>query len=245
MSPQSTKAGGSAGGDRNSRGLLPRSRSTRFRALETRVCLLLLCGHILSAAVEAQPPCEPLPPPEEPIIDVFPAQAGDLREIVAGAASGTTVLLDDGFYDLSGGDAVDRLSFNTPAVVLRSASGDRDAVVLDGSYVTNEIISIHASGVIIADLTIQRAFDHPIHISGSPGAAISGDLIHNVRIVDPGQQAIKINAVGDGYGDYGVIECSFIELTEAGRAEVRDNCYTGGIDAHKAWGWVVLHLPWN
>ena len=27
-------------------------------------------------------------------------------------------------------------------------------------------------------------------------------------------------------------------LTDAGRAQVQD-CYTGGIDAHSAWGWVV------
>ncbi len=64
-------------------------------------------------------------------------------------------------------------------------------------------------------------------------------MLHNLRVVDPGQQAIKINPVGQGWADDGTIECSAIELTDAGRPSVRDNCYTGGIDAHAAWGWIV------
>jgi hypothetical protein len=64
-------------------------------------------------------------------------------------------------------------------------------------------------------------------------------VIHNVRIVDPGEQAIKINPIDDGWVDDGVIECSSIELTPAGRSQVRNSCYTGGIDAHAAKGWTV------
>ena len=194
---------------------------------------------VLAASTAAQPPCDPLPPPAGPVVDVFPADAGQLRSIVAGAAAGTTLLLHDGFYDLSHGDSNDRLSFHTPGVTLRSASGNRSAVVLDGDYTTNELISIHASNVTIADLTVRRAFHHPIHVSGQAGAPIDGVVLHNLHVVDPGEQAIKINAVGDGYADNGVVECSLIELTDLGRLEIRNNCYTGGIDAHKAWGWVV------
>jgi hypothetical protein len=63
--------------------------------------------------------------------------------------------------------------------------------------------------------------------------------IHDVRIVDPGQQAIKINPVGEGWVDDGIVECSSLELTDAGRTQIRDGCYTGGIDAHRAQGWLV------
>ncbi len=187
----------------------------------------------------AQPGCAPLPPPAGEVIEVDPSAADELRAIVASAASGTTILLADGFYDLSGGDGSHRLSFETPGVTLRSASGQRDAVILDGGYVTSELVSIFASDVTVADLTLRRAFDHPLHLSGTPGNPITGVLLHNLRIVDPGQQAIKINPIGDGYVDDGVIECSSIELTDAGRAAIRDDCYTGGVDAHQAWGWVV------
>ena len=172
------------------------------------------------------------------MIEIQPSQADQLRSIAGAASSGTTLLLHDGYYDLSGGDSSHRLSFNTPSVTLRSASGDRDAVTLDGAYVTNEVVSIHASNVVIADLTLTRAYDHPIHISGPSGRPITGVTIHNVRITDPGQQAIKINPAQEGYADYGTIECSLIELTDAGRPNVR-SCYTGGIDAHQARGWLI------
>jgi hypothetical protein len=202
------------------------------------VALFFVCA-VVAVAGAAQPPCDPLEPPTGQVVEVFPAQSAQLRDIVSAAASGTTIALHDGTYDLSHGDGNDRLSFNTPDVTLRSLSGDRAAVILDGAYGTNEIISIHASGVAIADLTVMRAFDHPIHISGNPGDPITGVILHNLRVVDPGQQAIKINPDGDGYVDFGVIQCSSLELTAAGRAEIRDNCYTGGIDAHQAWGWLV------
>ncbi len=204
------------------------------------LCTLLLCGLTLTAGVvAAQSGCDPLPPPQGTVIDVYPGAANQLRGIVAGAATGTTILLHDGLYDLSGGDFSYRLSFNTPGVILRSASGDRESVVLDGAYGTNEIISIHASDVVIADLTVKRAYDHPIHISGPSGTPISGVILHHLVIIDPGQQAIKINPNSNGYADFGTIECSLIQLTDTGRGEIRDNCYTGGIDAHQARGWQV------
>ncbi len=197
------------------------------------------CCLALAAAAAAQPPCDPLPAPPGAVVDVYPAQAAQLRGTVAAAATGTTILLHDGTYDMSGGDSVYRLVFDTPGVILRSASGNRDAVVLDGNYGTNELISIYASDVTIADLTLKRAYDHPIHISGDAGSPIAGILIHNVRIVDPGQQAIKVNPNVDGYVDYSTVECSALELTDAGRAQIRDGCYTGGFDAHQAQGWVL------
>jgi hypothetical protein len=61
-----------------------------------------------------------------------------------------------------------------------------------------------------------------------------------VHVVDPGQQAVKVNPAVDGfYADDGTLACSHLELTDAGRSQVRDDCYTGGIDAHQARGWVV------
>jgi hypothetical protein len=202
-----------------------------------------LSGLLLALAVAvpagAQPPCDSLPAPWGAIIEVRPDQASSLRGIVDAAEAGTTILLHPGTYEMSLGDATSRLVFDTPGVTLRSFSGDRASVVLDGAYQTNELVSIYASNVTIANLTLKRAFDHPIHINGTSGNPISGVVLHNLRIVDPGQQAVKINAVADGYADDGVIECSHIELTQVGRTQIRDNCYTGGIDAHAARGWRV------
>lgn len=192
-----------------------------------------------AAAALAQPPCPPLPPPTGSTVEVHPSQADQLRAIVAAAPSGTTILLHDGLYAMDQGDATSRLVFSTPGVALRSLSGDRDAVVLDGAYQTNELVSIQASDVTIADLTLRRAYDHPVHVSGV-AAAVTGVLLHNLRIVDPGEQAVKINpASAVGFVDFGTLACSEIVLTAAGRPFVRNDCYTGGIDAHAAWGWTV------
>ncbi len=208
-----------------------------------RALLLRLAPIVVLAAtaswIEAQAPCVALPPPAGPTIEVVASQAGSLRSIVAGAASDTTILLHDGDYWMNGGDSSHRLVFSIPGVTLRSFSGNRGAVTLHGQYATNELISITASGVTIADLTLREAYDHPIHVSGLAGSPISGILIHNVRIVDPGQQAIKINPNDDGYVDDSTIECCAIELTDAGRDDIRDDCYTGGIDAHQAQGWLI------
>jgi len=141
-----------------------------------------------------------------------------------------------GTYLLDG----DLLHFATPGVTLRSASGNRDAVVLDGNYQGGNIILIRASNVTIADLTVTRAWYHPIHVTPA-SSHVTGTLIHDVRIVDPGEQAIKINADSTQtlFVNDGVIRCSRIELTDAGRPQIRNNCYTGGIDAHRARGWQI------
>ena len=175
----------------------------------------------------------------------LPAQAGPtiLVDSVAGlvdavnsASSGTTILLDDGIYPLNGA----YLRLDTPGAALRCASGNRDAVVLDGDYLTTEIIQVAASHVTVADLTLREAYNHPIHVMSSATEDVTGTLIYNVRIIDPGQQAIKVNPVDTShFPDQGVIACTLIELTNQGRPHIRDNCYTGGIDAHQARGWVV------
>jgi hypothetical protein len=179
-------------------------------------------------------PCAPLGPPAGPVIDVIPSQAAALPGIVSGAAAGTTLRLADGTYNLGGA----LLYFRNPGVTLRSLSGNAAAVVLDNAYQGGDLIGVAASNVTIADLTVRRAFFHPIHVAPD-GAPLTGALVHNVRVLDPGQQAVKINANGAFFADAGVVRCSHIELTDAGRPFVRDNCYTGGIDGHRANGWRV------
>jgi hypothetical protein len=178
--------------------------------------------------------CAALPPPTGTVVQV--ATVGELVAAVNSASAGTTISIANGVYALSGA----YLHVDTPGVTLRSESGDRDSVVLDGDYVTTEIILITASNVTVADLTLREAYDHPIHVSSTSTADTNDTLIHNVRIIDPGQQAIKVNPVDEAhFTDGGVVECSRIELTDAGRASVRDDCYTGGIDVHRARDWIV------
>ena len=175
--------------------------------------------------------CAPLPPPSGATVSAGPGD--DLFAVVRDLEAGQTLLLEDGTYALDG----TYMWVSVPGVTIRSASGDREAVVLDGGYVTTSIINVQASDVTVADLTIQRAYNHPIHVMGSSEGHVERVRIHNVHIIDPGEQAIKINGNSGGYTDDGEVGCSRIELTDAGRPHIRNNCYTGGIDAHGAYGW--------
>lgn len=184
--------------------------------------------------------CPSLPPPEGPTITVNSAQTNNLQSIVETAPAGSTILLADGLYTLNGA----YLHISADGVTIRSASGDRDGVILDGGYVTDEIIQIVASDVTIADLTLKRARYHPIHVTPPNDEDVLNTMIYNVHIIDPGQQAIKINSNWQRthFTDYGEIACSRIELTDDGRPyvwSINESCYTGGIDAHQSMGWTI------
>ena len=191
----------------------------------------------LSGQLVAGELCPSLPPPTGTIVDV--SSVAELQHAVNTATPDTTIRIADGVYDLDGA----YLRVDVANVTLRSASGNRQGVVLDGNYVTTEIVQVVASGVTIADLTLREALYHPIHVMSTGSAPTLNALIYNVRIIDPGQQAIKINPVQGGhYVDGGEIACSRIELSDAGRIrvwEINGSCYTGGVDAHQARDWVV------
>jgi hypothetical protein len=178
--------------------------------------------------------CPPLEPPSDRIVNV--ATVAELVDAINQVEPATTILIADGTYNLDG----EYLLIDTADVVLRSASGNREAVTLDGNYITTEIIQIAASGVTIADLTLREAYYHPIHIMSTESLNTDDVLLYNLHIIDPGEQAVKINPVGTEYfTDNGVIACSYIELTDTGRQSIRNNCYTGGIDAHQSRGWHI------
>jgi hypothetical protein len=181
--------------------------------------------------------CDPLPPVGGPVVDVTPEQLGDLQAIVDAAVPDTTIAFAPGTYDLTGGAPI---IVRNPGLSFRGPPGDRDAVVIDAQYMTGEIFLVAASGTVIADMTLTRAFWHPIHVTGAATEDIADPLIYNVKIVDAGEQAIKVNPSPEGfYADNGTIACSWIELTDAGRPMIMNNCYTGGIDIHSAWNWTI------
>ncbi len=175
-------------------------------------------------------------------IYLTPANASQLGSIVQNAQSNTTILLQDGHYDVSGSTAI---IFRKPFVTLRSFSGDRNSVVIDGGYSgsVSQLLKVRADDVTITDLTIQRSKTHPLHIEG-----VDRTTIHNIKIIDGGEQFIKINTFTfDGqleFPDNGSISCSEMELTATGRTMVQNHggalrCYTGGIDMHAGWGWRI------
>ena len=88
-------------------------------------------------------------------------------------------------------------------------------------------------GVTIASLTIRDVYSHPIILN----AGTQSPLIHNVRLVNAGQQFIKANPDGAGGGvDNGIVEYSVIEYTTTSR-----DYYTNGVDVHTGDNWIVRH----
>jgi hypothetical protein len=183
--------------------------------------------------------CAPLAKASGRIISVNPGQVSQLRRIAANSLPGDTILLEDGLYQLKG----NYLWFSKPGVTLRSASGNPASVVLDGGYKTTGIITIAASDITIAEITISHARTHPIHVISSESGNAENTLIYRVNIIDPREQAIKINPrKKGGFTDNGTIACSTLVMTEHGRTQVNSNasaCYTGGIDAHQSRNWII------
>jgi hypothetical protein len=185
--------------------------------------------------------CAPLPDSNETIVRVSPSQAADLPTIVREASSGTTILLEDGTFKPGA-----PLQFRQSGVTLRSASNDATKVVIDGEYSVTEPVFIVASDVTVAHVTITRAIDHLVHVSprGEATENVTGTLLYGLRLIDGGEQFVKVNPNGDrtAFVDDGRVECSFFEMTDDGRPHVERNpggCYTGGIDNHSSQGWVV------
>ncbi len=157
---------------------------------------------------------------------------GELRRRVAEAKPGTTILLEDGEYRL------DRmLDITTDRVVIRGRSGDRDKVIVrgDGMQEPNVgvALSISASHVTLAHLTVGYVRFHGVQVRGERGA--SNLVMQNIRVVNTGQQLIKGSVGSDGQGpDDGLLACSRIEYTDHAPGD-----YTDGIDVLSGRGWIV------
>ena len=122
-----------------------------FSALPTQP-VKLAPPHIPRAGPEDTDLCPPLSAPTGNIVNV--STVSQLQNAVNSASSGDTILIADGTYNLNGV----YLRIETPNVILRSENGNRDDVILDGNYITTEIIQIVASNVTIADITLREAY---------------------------------------------------------------------------------------
>lgn len=209
----------------------------------TRAFTLLLAMALGSAL--SQPACPEWTDIHTKTVEVGPT--GDLAGAIRNAASGTTILLLPGTYKVAS-----TLQFVRDDVTLRSKSGKRDEVILDGntgatplnpaSFV-NELAAIAASGVTLADITIRHARYHGVHAYPPKERPIARVLLRNIHINDCGEQLIKINSNGSTplyWVDSGAVECSHIGFQDNSVMEPQgDGFYTGGIDMHGGRGWII------
>lgn len=159
-------------------------------------------------------------------------QPHELLEAVGSARPGTTILLEDGEYRLPR-----TVEIASPDVVLRGKSGDPSRVRLVGAGMDERqvgvALAVSAPRVAIADLTVGLVGYHGVQVRGESGA--SDFVVHRVRIVDTGQQLLKVSAgEGGGHADRGLVACSELAYSDAAPGD-----YTNGVDVLGGRGWIV------
>jgi hypothetical protein len=219
--------------------------------------LLLAAGLTAVNAAEARPAAAappvqpwfpkapPLPPPAGQVIRV--STVDELFRAAGQVQPGGTILVADGRYMMPR-----YFELRTDDVTLRSESGNRDAVVLDGSQSRhNELVGITGcSGVTIADLTIQNIRANGFKINSdrhTTRVTIYNCVIHNIW-----QRGVKGPAVRaqdrDSFrpSDCRIQYCLFyndrpkrFEDDPADRPDNFDGNYVGGIDAMYPRRWII------
>jgi len=127
-------------------------------------------------------------------------------------------------------------------LVVRSASGSREAVVVRGpdegpGATVGNVFLVGANDVVIADLTLGYCRYHGIQVQGERPHDVSGLRVHNCRRLNCNEQFIKGSSSEDdpvGATD-GLIEFCWFEFTPGWAYQY----YTGGIDIHKGVNWTV------
>ena len=184
--------------------------------------------------------CTPLSPPTGTTATV--STVDELFAAVAEANARTeqqqqenfTILVEDGIYNIG----KKTLRFSSENVTIRSLSGNRDAVSIYGagmSYSGNQhVFEVYDDNFTAADMTIGRVSKHAIQIHGEDDA--DNPLIHNLRILDAGEQMIKVSHDGSSNSsDDGIVEWCHFEYT----AGIGPQWYIGGVDAHYAHDWII------
>ncbi len=210
------------------------------RLLTVRLLPILGLLHALAPDLAAAPGSgEPLSLTRGAVHPV--ASVAELRQAIEAAnreQAPATLLLANGTYWLDGA----ALDLQCPGLVIRGASGNRDAVVVRGpdegpqASVAN-VFLVSADNVAIADLTLGYCRHHGIQVRGESPFDVSGLLVHNCRLVNCNEQFIKgssSDADPVGATDGCIEQCRF-EFTRGWAYQY----YTGGIDIHKGVNWLV------
>lgn len=192
------------------------------------------CAAVAVAAVPARP-AQPLPDPTGEVAIV--STEAELQAAVASVRSNATIKVSAGVYQLTR-----TLQFNGPLahVTLRGATDTPDDVVLQGPGMTNASFGAAPHGIwtggnvrnlTIANLTVRDFYQHTVIFN--PGTV--SPHVHNVRLVNAGQQFIKANPDGEGGGvDNGVVEDAVIEYDTTSKDD-----YTNGVDVHTGRDWII------
>lgn len=188
------------------------------------------------------PKAPPLPLPKGEVIRV--ASVSELFEAFEKAKPNTTILISDGHYHLPR-----RLEIRKSGITLRSESGNREKVILDGGrHRLGELIAVKGcSDVTIADLTIQNVRWNGIKLDTDTG--VHRVTIYNCIIRNVWQRGVKGVRVPPNVPrptGCKIQYCVFIndrpktfDDDPTDNPQTFNGNYIGGIDVMFAQGWVV------
>jgi Periplasmic copper-binding protein (NosD) len=214
----------------------------------------ILCAALLSLGIGADaappdfawlPPAPELPPPAGRAIHVSTVE--QLFQAAQDVQSGGTILVADGHYMMPR-----YFELRTDGVTLRSESGNRDKVILDGADSPHgELVGVRAcSDVTFADLTIQNIRHNGFKINSNYG--VHRVTIHNCVIHNIWQRGVKGVRVPKDRPDIQapqrcrIQHCLFyndrpkrFEDDSTDTPETFNGNYIGGIDVMYADGWTI------
>ena len=211
---------------------------------------LLLIGTQASLADVPQaswfPKAPALPAPSGEVVNV--ANVAQLYQAAKTVAPGGTILMADGHYKMPR-----FFEITTDRITLRSASGDRNKVIIDGIGAEHgELIAIRdCKGVTIADVTVQNIKWNGIKINSD----LSADevVVHNCVIHNIWQRGVKAPAVPQDKQELSPRDCvvryclfyndrakRFAD-DETDTPKTFDGNYIGGIDAKNTVDWKIHH----
>lgn len=180
-------------------------------------------------------PCPALPPPAEgrTTVSVEPSQAAELPDLIGNAGPQTTFLLESGTYELT-----NNLRLDEPGMALRSASGNPEDVVLEGSAAGTSPVVLLAPQTVVAELTIRGSTVHLIHVvSEVAGVLVEDTQIYRVHLIDPTNSAVRVN-FDAAVADSGELACSTIEMTQA-RRDAPFCTLVSGMVGYSTAGWTI------
>jgi len=151
----------------------------------------------------------------------------ELVTAVTGAKPYDVVLMENGLYQLAGTWAV---QVRTDDLTIRSLSGNRKAVVLNGLgmfAMGHHGFWVDAHRVTIADITIQNVRNHCVQTDPD----VNDLKVANCILRDAGEQALK----GTAPSENGIVEGCLFDYS----AGIGPRYYIGGVDCHGALNWIV------
>ena len=230
-----------------------------MKTITCRIFVILFASSFVLAAgsygITDDKPENANPPVQKwfPIAPALPEAKGptilvsDVRELVRSlnqAEAGQTILIEDGHYMMP-----HYVQISADNVTLRSASGQRERVIMDGAESRHrELLGIRAcSGVTIADLTIQNIQCNGFKINSETNVqklTIRNCIIHNIW--QRGIKGVKVpkeNRETTRPRDCRIQYCLFYndrpKRLSDDPADIAKGNYVAGIDVMFAKDWII------